>query len=196
MEKSIKQFTRRMIGVSIAFFGFLAIWFALTKAVDPPYLNVGLTVSWTMACLAIYGLLKYSQKRPAGKTLTWGEAMTGATLVFGLMFWIYGVVPHLWITFSDSELSWRSSRGLGGPTLPTWLSSNKEQLLQWLLPFNLNYQVLRDLVAVVIYAIALGGNVVLFLLWQKRGIPAPDEPEETETSKYGRPLIEQNEETS
>lgn len=179
-----------MIGISVGFFGVLVLWFALTKAVDPPYLNVGLTGSWIISCLAIYGILKYAQKRPPGKSLTWGEAMVGSTLVFALMFWVYGVVPHLWITFSDSELAWRSSRGFGGPTLPSWISADKEQILVWLLPFDLNYQVLRDTVAVIIYAIALTGNVVLFSIWQKRGLPEPDEM--GETSKYGRPLIEQN----
>lgn len=179
-----------MVAVSFGLFGSLALWLAITQAVDPPYLNVGFTGSWVISCLAIYLLLKYAVKRPAGKSLSWGEAMVGSTIIFALMFWIYGVVPHLWITFSDSELAWRSSRALGGPTLPAWISSDGQQLLEWALPFNLNYQILRDVVAVVIYVIALVGNVALFLIWQKRGLPVPDEPEET--SKYGRPLIEQN----
>ncbi len=179
-----------MIGISVGFFATLTLWFILIDAVEPPYLNVGFTASWVVACLGIYGVLKYAQKRPPGKSLSWGEAMTGATIAFTLMFWVYGVVPHLWIVFSDSELSWRSSRLLVGPTLPEWWASGNQGILSWALPFDLNYQTVRDLVAVVIYGIALVGNVALFFIWQKRGLPAPDEP--VDTSKYGRPLIQTN----
>ena len=50
----------------------------------------------------------------------------------------------------------------------------------------MTYQVIRDLVAVVIYGIALGGNVVMWRQWQERG-KADDAPKPT--SEYGRPLI-------
>ena len=192
MEKAIKQFNRGMLGVSIAFFGVLALWLGLTDAVDPPYFNVGFTASWVVACLAIAFILLYAKRRSTTSVLTWGEAMVGATLIFALMFWVYGVVPHLWITFSDSELSWRFSRILDGPTLPSWWSSSRQGLVSWALPFDLNYRVLRDLVAVIIYALALSGNLALFLIWQKRGQPPAEEI--PDRSKYGRPLLKGSEE--
>lgn len=188
MEKAVRQFTRVMIGVSVGLFIVLVVWLALTDVVNPPYLNVGFTGSWVVACLGIWGCLKYAVRRSPGKSLSWGEAMTGATAVFALMFWIYGVVPHLWITFSDSELSWRESRALVGPMLPSWWAGGDQGLFEWALPFSLNYEIVRDSIAALIYVIALAGNVWIFLLWQKRGLPEPEEPEET--SRYGRPLVQ------
>ena len=50
------------------------------------------------------------------------------------------------------------------------------------------YRVIRDLVAVAIYGIALGGNVVMWKQWQDRG---KDKDAPTPTSEYGRPLVQE-----
>ena len=51
----------------------------------------------------------------------WGEAMVAATYVFFLMFWVYGVVPHQWLTWVQNELKWRTdaiSSGHGATVEP------------------------------------------------------------------------------
>jgi hypothetical protein len=129
------------------------------------------------------GIDWYRKRTPADKDFTWGEAMVFATYVFFLLWWGYGVVPHQWLTWADSELNWRPDRFLVGPELP-W--TGDQGIVEWALPFTMTYQVIRDLVAVVIYGIALGGNVVMWGQWQNRG-RADDAPKPT--SEYGRPLI-------
>jgi hypothetical protein len=133
-----------------------------------------------VASLLIAGALTalvpfYAKRRPVGTPLTWGEAMAAALFVFGLAFWVYGVVPHQWLSWADNELGWRSDVLLVGPG---GLLGN--------LPFDVTYLVLRDLVAVVIYGVLLGGQLYLWAMWQKRGQTAPVE---IEASSYGRPLV-------
>jgi hypothetical protein len=48
-------------------------------------------------------------------------------------------------------------------------------------------QAIQDIVATLIYAVAIGGQVVLWGWWQKRGATKPATPELT--SAYGRPLV-------
>jgi len=101
-----------------------------------------------------------------------------------LLFWIYGVVPHQWLTFASNDLSWRADRELIGPTGLGF--TNGEGILQWALPFKLNYLVVGDLIVVVMYGLALVANVALWSIWQDRGKEAPPE---IETSTYGRPIL-------
>jgi hypothetical protein len=117
----------------------------------------------------------YAGKRPADKPTTWGEAMVGATYVFFLMVLAYGIVPHQWLTLADNELNWRVDKILFGPG---------DIVAE--LPFTITYQVLRDLVAVVIYGIGLGGQIALWAIWQNRGKP---KQKELPSSAYGRPLV-------
>ena len=51
------------------------------------------------------GIDWYRKRTPADKDFTWGEAMVFATYVFFLLWWAYGVVPHQWLTWADSELN-------------------------------------------------------------------------------------------
>ncbi|MDY7101728.1 MAG: hypothetical protein S0880_11120 [Actinomycetota bacterium] len=119
------------------------------------------------------------QRRAKGTFLTWGEAMVASTWAFFLMFWVYGVVPHQWLTLADNEWNWRADRIVVGPG----------EFLE-LLPFTLNYVVLRDLIAVGIYVVALVINVALWMIWQNRG--AEKKPAlEASTSRYGRPLVKE-----
>ena len=109
--------------------------------------------------------------------------MIFATYVFFILWWVYGVVPHQWLTWADSELNWRPDRFLVGPELP-W--TGDRGIVEWALPFTMTYRVIRDLVAVIIYGVALGGNVVMWKQWQNRG---KDKDAPKPTSEYGRPLV-------
>ena len=132
-----------------------------------------------------YAIVWYAKKRPVGSPVSWGEAMFAATYAFFLMFWVYGVVPHQWLTWADNELKWRSDAYLLGPS-----STSTLPVLQNL-PMNVSKQVVRDLVAVVIYGGYLVGHVALWAIWQGRGDKAARQQKaiEERTTSYGRPLV-------
>ncbi|MDE0267433.1 MAG: hypothetical protein OXI96_00125 [Acidimicrobiaceae bacterium] len=126
-------------------------------------------------------ILAYMKRRPADAHLSWGEAMLGAMFVFLLLFWVYGVVPHQWLTWADNELNWRSDKlfvGLG--------AIFEAQEYGGSIPFTITYVAIRDVIAVAIYGIAIGGNIALWMMWQNRG-KAKRRTEEL--SSFGRPLI-------
>jgi len=117
------------------------------------------------------------QRRPADAPLSWGEAMVGSVYVAAMMFLAFGVVPHQWIVYADSDLGWRSDRFLVGPG----------EILDGL-PFDIPYTVMRDSIVVgfhVVFAVAM---VLLWARWQKRGAK-PAAPSSTD-SDYGRPLVD------
>ncbi|MFN0012820.1 MAG: hypothetical protein ACKVS8_14395 [Phycisphaerales bacterium] len=122
------------------------------------------------------------QRLPLKRPLTWGEAMLAATWAFFVMFWAYGVVPHQWLTLADNEWNWRPDRIYVGPG----------GIFETLLPFTLNYQVLRDIIAVLIYVVGLGVNVALWALWQDRAKRRDKQAKAAAAltrSTYGRPLV-------
>lgn len=122
-------------------------------------------------------IIWYSRRRPADARLTWGEAMVAATYVFFIMFWVYGVVPHQWLTYAQNELKWRSDALIIGP--------NSTGLFQWS-PITMSKQTAGDIIVVLIYGFYLSAHVALWAIWQGRGKKAPAE---VETSTYGRPLV-------
>ena len=132
-----------------------------------------------------YAIVWYSKRRPVGTSLSWGEAMFAATFVFFLMFWVYGVVPHQWLSWSDNELKWRSDAYLLGPS-----STSTLPVLQNL-PMNISKQTVRDILAVLIYGAYLTGHVALWAIWQGRGEKAAKQQKAIEeaTTTYGRPLV-------
>jgi len=135
--------------------------------------------------ITVGGIVAYQKRRPAGQAVTWGEAMFGSMVVFFLMFWVYGVVPHQWLTWADNELNWRTDKILYGP-----FDILKSQQDGGWSPIRINYVVVRDLIAVVIYLIALGGNIAMWSAWQKRGAKQSDE-KTPERSTFGRPLVKE-----
>ena len=141
--------------------------------------------STLLSLLMGYAIVWYAKRRPVGTPLTWGEAMFAATYVFFLMFWVYGVVPHQWLTWADNELKWRSDAYLLGPS-----STSTWPVLQNV-PMNISKQALRDLVAVVIYGAFLTGHVALWAIWQGRGDAAQRKQKaiEERTTSFGRPLV-------
>ena len=137
-------------------------------------LSLGITIGLS-ALVMLYG-----RRRPVGTPLTWGEAMAAATLVFLIIFLIYGVVPHQWLAYADNELGWRRDRMFAGPAGVTDKSFGVD------IPITISYETIRDLIAVGIYVVALGVQIALWAMWQNRG---KQKPKEIETSAFGRPLV-------
>ncbi len=123
------------------------------------------------------------KRRPIGAPITWGEAMVAATFAFFLMFWVYGMVPHLWLTWADNELQWRPDNIVFGP-----LDLLKPQELGGPFPMTISFQVVRDLVAVAIYGVFLGLNIWIWAWWNDRSKRA-EAAKVIPTSEYGRPLV-------
>ncbi|MGB3412301.1 MAG: hypothetical protein WBA45_14025 [Microthrixaceae bacterium] len=150
---------------------------------------VAFIVSLLLAAAMVAPIFSYAKKRPVGTTLTWGEAMLGAVYVFFIIFWIYGVVPHQWLTWADSELGWRPDLiwfGKGGEiTLPFvgWSWSTP-----WF-PIMVNARAVRDIIATVLYVVFLGLQMWVWGWWQNRGKRADAAKAIEPTSNYGRPLV-------
>jgi hypothetical protein len=123
----------------------------------------------------------YAPRRPVGTPLSWGQAMAASTFAFFGLFWVYGVVPHQWLTWSENELGWRPDKYLAGPSGTGSLQE---------IPFNVSYQTLSHLIAVVIYGVFLGLQIALWAIWQGRGDKAERKRKalEEKTTAYGRPL--------
>ncbi len=123
------------------------------------------------------GVFVYGTKRPVGKPLTWGEALLAGTYMYALLFLMYGVVPHQWLTFADTTLKMRKDAILAGP--------GSSGAMTWL-PFSITKQTVRDIVVTMIYIAFLGAQIAGWSLWQGRG---KTKPLAIETSTYGRPLV-------
>jgi hypothetical protein len=133
-------------------------------------------------------VLAMARRRPVGAAITWGEAMVAATYSFFMMFWAYGVVPHLWLTWADNELKWRPDTLLAEYVI--WGRTPFGFLLPYekngAFPMTITMQTIRDFIVVGIYVALLGGQMWLWSFWQKRGQkPTTD----IVTSDYGRPLV-------
>jgi len=136
---------------------------------------VALVASILVMLVMTAAVFPYMKRRPVGTPLTWGEAMFASVYVFFILFWAYGVVPHQWLMLADNEWSWRADVIVVGPG----------NILE-VLPFTITKQVLRDLVAVVIYGVILVANVAVWMMWQNRG---EEKAPEVEKSRFGRPLV-------
>ncbi len=143
---------------------------------------VAFVTSSLIAIMIAVGAVAYSRRRAPGTPVTWGEAMLGAFLVFFGMFWVYGVVPHQWLAWADNELNWRVDKFFVGPG-----GILRHQNDGGFMPMHITYVVIRDLIAVAIYGVALAANVALWSIWQRRGTDA--RPELPVRSAFGRPLI-------
>lgn len=149
---------------------------------------VAFVTSLIVTAVVVGGILAYQKRRPIDQVVTWGEAMVGSLVVFFLMFWVYGVVPHQWLTWADNELNWRVDKIFVGPG--GVLESQQDG--GWS-PIRITYVVIRDLIAVAIYIVALGGNIWMWSAWQKRGEQQADKP--VERSRFGRPLVKEGAES-
>ena len=145
---------------------------------------VAFVASLLVVAVLVALIVPMAKRRPVGTPLSWGEAMAASVYVFFLMFWCYGMVPHLWLTWAGNELGWRPDKLLVGPG--AILENQKSG--GWN-PVTLNWQIVRDVIAVVLYVIFLAGNMYLFAWWQKRGTKTTTTTTEIATSDYGRPLV-------
>lgn len=144
---------------------------------------IAFVVSSLIALAGFFGTIWYGKRRPVAQSLSWGEAIVAATFAFALMFWAYGVVPHQWLTWAGNELNWRPDIAVVGPELPF---TGDEGIIEYALPFSINYETLNHLVAVLIYGVFLALHVAIWAIWQDR---AKARPAAIPTSEYGRPLV-------
>ena len=144
---------------------------------------VAFTMSFLASIIGMAAIVAYGRRRPIGAPLTWGEAIAGATLVFALMFWAYGVVPHQFLVWANNELRWTPSKKIF--TVGQWEIFNAP-----FPPFTMDAEKLRDIVVVAIYGFYLTMHVALFMVWQDRGKRAEKRAQrELAPSSYGRPLV-------
>jgi len=136
-------------------------------------LIVSLVITFAMAA----GIFVYAKRRRVGTPVTWGEAVLAGTYVFALLFMVYGVVPHQWLTYADTDLKWRKDAIVAGP--------GSTGFLEWL-PFTITKYTLRDIVVTGIYIVFFALQIAAWMLWQNRG---KTKPLAIETSTYGRPLV-------
>ena len=130
--------------------------------------------------------LAAGKRRPPGAPFTWGEAFVAGTWVFAIMMLAYGVVPHQWLTFADNDLLWRADKLMVGISSGgvEWGDAAKDMSGSGRI--LVNYQAVRDIIAAVLYIVFLGGQVVLWSVWQKRG---RTRPEVEVASAFGRPVV-------
>lgn len=120
-------------------------------------------------------------KRPRSELPpTWGQAMVAAMAVFAMFMLGYGVVPHEWLTWADSNLGLREDKIL----LDTY-------------PIKVSGRAVRDVVATVIYVVFLALNVVVWGKWHKRGQVKPAKPVVATpvpagTSAFSRPVTKKD----
>lgn len=149
-----------------------------------------------IASLLITGLMIgivvwVGKRRDPATPLTWGEAFLAGTFVLALMLMLYGVVPDRFLRWADGDLKWRSDK-IGVPTGP--LPFRHHLLWEHGLSFGgrgkvtITAEVVRDILATVIYGVVLGVNFFGWSWWQKRGAKKAEVPA-LETSAYGRPLV-------
>lgn len=140
-------------------------------------------MSIAVTIVALLPLPLVAKRRPVGTPLTWGEALLAGTYIFFLFWWAYGIIPHLWLTYADNELGWRSDAILWGPG-----NIFRPQSQGGWLPLTITKQVLRDIIVVGLYVAYLALPIALWAWWQKRGERAAAKPE-SDTTVFGRPLV-------
>jgi hypothetical protein len=146
---------------------------------------VALITSILAAALMTWGILWYAKRRKVGTPVTWGEASLGAVYVYFLLFLVYGIIPHQWLSLAENELAWRADRMVWGPG-----NILRPQSQEGWFPMDITYRTISDSIAGLFYVVFLGAQIVLWLVWQNRGKRA-DKGTQVVKSTYGRPLIKQ-----
>jgi hypothetical protein len=132
------------------------------------------------------------RRRPPGTPLTWGEALVGATFVFGVLLLGYGVVPNEWLKWADNQLLWRPDRiwfaistkwpvFFTGSNAAVEAAAGRGRII-------VSFQALRDIIAATIYILFLVAQAWLWIAFQKRGRQAAT-TEVARTSTFGRPVV-------
>jgi hypothetical protein len=146
---------------------------------------VALITATLITALMIGACIVVARRRPPGTPLTWGEAFIAAIWVFTIMLLAYGILPNLWLGFSDTDLGWRRDEFFFGKGIEFFGRGR----------IAFPKEILRDIIATGMYGVALVGHAVAWLWWQRRGKKAAAAPE-LETSAYGRPLVRQTSESN
>lgn len=146
-----------------------------------PGMNTAFLFSFITTSAAALAVIPYAKRRPAGKPTTWGEAMLGATFVFGLMFVAFGVVPHQWIDHADKDLGWTRAKVVYGP-----FDILKPEAYGGWFPLTITYEAIRDNITILIHVWYFALIVILWKKWQTRGAVTSTE---LEPSSFGRPLV-------
>jgi hypothetical protein len=147
-----------------------------------PGVNQAFIVSFVATLLLSLAIIPYGKRRPVDAPFDWGEAMIGATYIFGVLFLAFGIVPHQWIDHADKDLGWSRDKLLFGPG-----EILKPESAGGWFPITLQYEAIRDIVVILIHVVFIGLYVYLAIWWQKRGEVKPKELPATST--YGRPLV-------
>jgi hypothetical protein len=145
-------------------------------------------------------VVQMAKRRPAGTPLTWGEAFVGGLIIFFLLLMIYGVVPDRWLRYADNELKWRIDKlgiplGPFGPFLHNAFGIGDHNVIfangikfGGRGKVKVSAKILEDIIVTMIYGVALGGQIVMWTWWQRRGKRAAV-PAIEKKSAYGRPLV-------
>ncbi len=146
-----------------------------------PGMNQAFLAALVATLVLSLAIIPYGKRRPVDAPFSWGEAMLATTYIFGVLFLAFGILPHQWIDHADKDLGWSKDKiifGPGGILKP-------ESAGGWN-PITLQYEAVRDIVAVLIHVVLFGMYIYLAIWWQKRG---EVKPKELPTSTYGRPLV-------
>ncbi len=145
---------------------------------------VALLISVFVGIAGIAVVVAVGKRRAPDARLTWGEAMAAAAFSFFMFFWWYGVIPHQWLTLAEAGWDWSSAKTVWGPG-----EILKPEAEGGWLPLTINYLHLKDLVAVLIYGVGLGGLIAMWAWWNDRAKKADAAAAVVPTSSYGRPLV-------
>jgi hypothetical protein len=174
-----------VVPIALAFLVWVASGQERSGFADAKIFSTRYVASVIVLMLLLIPFFWYAAKRKPGALLTWGEAMVAATYVFLVLFWLYGVVPHEFLNWADSELAWRPDRKVIGPegSWASWWGFWQK------IPLTIHLQIIRDVLATVIYGVGLGGLIWAFAYWNDREKKAAAAGEVEQVSAYGRPLV-------
>ncbi len=141
---------------------------------------VALVVSILISLLMAAGIFWYRGRLADDYKMTWGEASLFSAYIFFLLFVVFGIVPHQWLTLAENEWSFRADRLFDAGGLLTAKSQGG-----WF-PFDITLRVVSDSIAAIIYIIYLGIFSKMWGIWQA---PTKSDSTDVETSTYGRPLV-------
>ena len=148
-----------------------------------PGVNQAFIISFIVAVAMALAVIPYGKWRPVDAPFSWGEAMLGATYMFGFLFVAFGIVPHQWIDHADKNLGWSKEKLLIG-----WGGFLKPDSQGGWNPVTLQYEAVRDIVVVLIHVVFFGIVLFLAIWWQKRD-DGTAKAKEIPMSTYGRPLV-------
>ena len=174
-----------VLPISLAFLVWLAAGQERGKFNDAHIFTLRYPMAVLVLMLLLIPLFYQAKHRQPGAPITWGEAAIAATYVFFVMFWLYGVVPHEFLNWADSELAWRPDKKVIGPdgTWASWWGFWKN------IPLTIDLQTFRDVIATLLYVAGLGALLWMFAFWNDRAKKAAEAGAVEKVSPYGRPLV-------